>query len=70
MTTSEHSATPGAFSIEGFAKRYGIGRVTVYGLIGRGELESFQIGRRRLISHEAALRWQRAAEARGRADAA
>lgn len=58
--------TPGAFSIEAFATRYGIGRTSVYNLMQRGELRTFSVGARRLISFEAALDWQRRAEAAAR----
>lgn len=49
----------GAFTIDEFAKAYKIGRSTVYELLDSGELRSFHVGRRRLISYEAAAQWQR-----------
>lgn len=58
------SAQPGAFTIDEFAKTYRIGRSTVYEALTSGELRSFHVGRRRLISYEAATEWQRSLENR------
>lgn len=62
-TLSFQAAQPGAFTIDDFAKTYRIGRSTVYELLDTGELASFHVGRRRLISFEAAETWRRAREA-------
>jgi excisionase family DNA binding protein len=51
---------PGAFTIDEFAKVYRIGRSTVY---DAGELRSFYVGRRRLVSYAAAMEWQLKREA-------
>ena len=58
---------PGAFTIDEFAKTYRIGRSTVYEALASGELRSFHVGRRRLISFEAAADWQRTLEAKPKA---
>lgn len=64
---SKHqSTTPapvGAFSIPEFAEAFKIGRSTVYELIEAGELKSFHVGRRRLVSFAAAAEWQAKREA-------
>ncbi len=52
-------APVGAFSIPEFAEAFKIGRSTVYELIDSGALRSFHVGRRRLISYQAAEEWQR-----------
>lgn len=41
-----------ALSIEEFAKRWSIGRNSVYNAIARGELGSVKIGKRRVITLE------------------
>lgn len=64
--TQTSGAEPGAISITEFAARYGIGRSSVYLLIQRGELHTFSVGARRLISLSAALDWQRRVEAAAR----
>lgn len=64
MSNQSNPAPFGAFSIPEFAQTYKIGRSTVYELIESGELKSFHVGRRRLISYEAAAEWQRGCEAK------
>jgi excisionase family DNA binding protein len=44
---------PELLSIEQAAQRLGIGRTATYDAIGRGELRSIRIGRRRLIPADA-----------------
>ena len=56
-------APVGAFSIPEFAQTYRLGRSTVYELIDSGELKSFHVGRRRLVSFAAAQEWQQKLEA-------
>lgn len=53
---------PGAFAIDGFGNAYDICRSQVFKEIQTGRLKSFKVGRRRLISYEAAESWQRARE--------
>lgn len=64
---SKHQSTTrapvGAFSIPEFAEAFKIGRSTVYELIEAGELKSFHVGRRRLVSFAAAAEWQAKQEA-------
>jgi len=48
------TSPPGAFTIAGFADAFKIGRSTVYTLVQSGELKTFHVGRRRLISFTAA----------------
>lgn len=60
----DNDARPGAFSIAEFAKNFSIGRSKVYELIGSGELKSYHVGRRILISYQAATEWQRSLEQR------
>ncbi len=56
------TAPVGAYSIPEFAEAFKIGRSTVYELIDSGQIRSFHVGRRRLISYEAAVEWQRELE--------
>lgn len=44
-----------AYSIADAAKAVGLGRTTLYALIGEGRLQSLKIGNRRLIRKEALL---------------
>ena len=52
-----------AYDVQSFAKAYGISRAQVYVEIKCGRLRNFKVGRRTLISREAAEAWQRALEA-------
>jgi len=52
----------GAFSIKEFCTAFAVGRTTVHALIKRGAIDSFKVGRRRLISAEAAEKWRRHCE--------
>jgi len=61
--TPQKATAVGAFSIPEFAVAFRIGRSTVYEIIDSGELRSFHVGRRRLISFAAAEEWQRKREA-------
>ncbi|KZY36514.1 hypothetical protein A3754_02000 [Alcanivorax sp. HI0083] len=49
METTNHKR---AYSIDEFAKRWGIGRNSVYNSIAKGELGSVKIGARRVITLE------------------
>jgi excisionase family DNA binding protein len=51
-------APVGAFSVHEFASAFKISRSTTYELIESGQLRSFHVGRRRLISYQAAREWQ------------
>jgi excisionase family DNA binding protein len=44
---------PELLSIDQAARRLGIGRTAAYGLMGRGELRSVKVGRRRLVPADA-----------------
>ena len=48
---------PRAFSIREFCFRYGIGRTNAYEEIAAGRLRAVKVGRRTLISHDAAEAW-------------
>ncbi len=50
---------PGAHSVESFAKAHTLGRTQVYEEINDGRLRTFLVGKRRLISFEAATEWRR-----------
>ena len=50
---------PGAHSVESFAKSHTLGKTQVYKEINVGRLRTFLIGKRRLISFEAAADWRR-----------
>ncbi len=52
----------GAYGVNGFANAYDLGRTTVYQEIKEGRLRSFLVGKRRLISVEAAAEWRRERE--------
>lgn len=41
-----------SYSVDGAAKAIGVHRATVWRLIGEGELETYSIGRRKLIPRE------------------
>jgi excisionase family DNA binding protein len=45
------------FSIREFCHRYGIGRTHTYQEIAEGRLRALKVGRRTLITHEAAETW-------------
>jgi len=65
MTAKPEQTLPRfSLSIDETAESIGTSRQTVYDLINAGELDSFKIGRRRLISTEAIQRWIRAKEAK------
>lgn len=51
-----------AFTIPQFIDAYGVSRNTVYEEIARGRLASYQLGRRRYISANAAAEWQKRLE--------
>ena len=67
IKSSPQSVPIGAFSIPEFAQVFKIGRSTVYEMIETGDLASFHVGRRRLISYSAAEKWQRKLEAKSAA---
>lgn len=48
---------PRAFSIPEFCRRYGIGRTNAYQEIAAGRLRAVKVGRRTLITQEAADAW-------------
>lgn len=56
------SLVPRAYSIEEFAHCYGIGRTLAYREIAAGRLRIFKVGRRTLISADAAEEWRLALE--------
>jgi excisionase family DNA binding protein len=49
--------SPRAFSIPEFCRRYGIGRTNAYQEITAGRLRALKVGRRTLITHDAAEAW-------------
>jgi len=56
------SMTLGAYSVNAFAKAHDLGRTTVYEEIKEGRLRTFLVGKRRLISVEAAAEYRRQRE--------
>jgi excisionase family DNA binding protein len=50
-------SSPRAFSIPEFCRRYGIGRTNAYQEIAAGRLRALKVGRRTLITHDAAESW-------------
>jgi len=46
-----------ALSVDQFCDRYGIGRTTAYAEIKLGRLKAIKVGRRTLISFDAAEEW-------------
>jgi excisionase family DNA binding protein len=51
------SFTPRAFPVPEFCRRYGIGRTNAYQEIAAGRLRAVKVGRRTLITHDAAEAW-------------
>jgi hypothetical protein len=51
-----------AFSVRGFCKEHAVGRTLVYQEIREGRLRIMKVGRRTLISTEAAADWRRLME--------
>lgn len=51
------SLAPRAFSIPEFCRRYGIGRTNAYHEIAAGRLRAVKVGRRTLITLDAAEAW-------------
>jgi hypothetical protein len=51
-----------AYDVQSFAKAYGISRAQIYIEIKAGRLRIFKVGRRTLISCEAAEAWRRGHE--------
>jgi excisionase family DNA binding protein len=49
--------SPRAFSIPEFCRRYGIGRTNAYQEIAAGRLRALKVGRRTLITQDAAESW-------------
>jgi excisionase family DNA binding protein len=49
--------SPRAFSISEFCRQYGIGRTNAYQEIAAGRLRAVKVGRRTLITQEAAEAW-------------
>ncbi|MBO6754399.1 MAG: hypothetical protein JJ903_15130 [Spongiibacter sp.] len=47
-----------AMSVHTFARRHGLGPVKTYEEIAAGRLITMKVGRRRLISQEAAAKWR------------
>jgi predicted DNA-binding transcriptional regulator AlpA len=55
--------TIGAVSIDAFCKAHSISRATFYNLMKRGKApKTLVVGRRRLVSDEAAVEWRRSME--------
>jgi predicted DNA-binding transcriptional regulator AlpA len=55
-----------AVSIDAFCKAHSISRATFYNLKKRGKApKTLLVGRRRLVSHEAAATWRRSMEELG-----
>ena len=52
-TVAERESPPELLSVEEAARRAGVGRSLLYGLIARGRLRSVKVGRRRLIPADA-----------------
>lgn len=56
LQTTEHD-TDGAFQIEEFCRRFGVGRTTAYEEINAGRLVAKKRGARVLIERSEARRW-------------
>ena len=56
------NAPLGAYGVEAFGKAHDLGRTTVYEEIKEGRLRTFLVGKRRLISVEAAAEYRRQRE--------
>ena len=55
--------TKSAYSIDEFCEDNGLGRTRVYEEISSGRLRTLKVGRRRLITAEAATAWRQLVEA-------
>jgi len=55
--------TPQAFTDNEFLSTFKIGRTLAYEEIAKGRLQTYKLGRKRLISGHAAEAWQRRLEA-------
>lgn len=58
--------TQQAFTIEQFVDSFNLGRTKVYEEIAAGRLATYQVGRRRYISAQAAATWQQQREEESR----
>lgn len=56
------------YSIDETARMFGVCRQTVYNAVNAGHLKTFKMGRRRLVSPEAARAYVRAQESQAWAD--
>jgi excisionase family DNA binding protein len=54
---SQIAASPRAFSIDEFCRRYGVGRTTAYAEITAGRLRRLKVGKRSLITEDDAEAW-------------
>jgi excisionase family DNA binding protein len=73
VTTAPVVATTSArllYSIPDSLVQLGIGRSTLFELIGSGEIRTVKIGRRTLIAHDELVRYVHTLNARGGGDAA
>lgn len=63
MSSNTYSEKPAAYSVDAFCRVHSICRATLYNLWDRGEGPRFmKLGKRRLISAEAAESWRRERE--------
>jgi hypothetical protein len=53
---------PGAFSIKSFLQTYGISRAKFYDEVRAGRIKLMKVGTRSLVSHRAALAWEKLCE--------
>ena len=55
--TMQHNDSDGAFTVEEFCRRFGVGRTAVYEEIKGGRLTARKRGSRTLIARDEARRW-------------
>jgi excisionase family DNA binding protein len=68
MTNKQMQIAPAAFTVDEFCSTYRVSRTTLHRLMVSGNgPNTFRIGRRRLITREAADTWVKAQEARASA---
>ncbi len=62
---AQSNPIPGAYDVDGICDAYKISRSQFYLELKAGRIRAFKVGKRTLVSYEAAQEWQRQLEAEG-----